>query len=104
MAQHGSTRLDGATSVDEILDTIPAEARLILRDHIKGLEAEAGSARSLATRTQRLRDEDAATMQMLAANLRRDRDALRARVNDLETHLAKRVTAGLVNRARRIVK
>jgi hypothetical protein len=104
MAQHGSTRLDGATSVEEILDTVLPEARLILRDHIKGLEAEAGTARSLAARTQRLREEDAATMQMLAASLRRERDELRGRVNDLETHLPKRVTAGVLNRARRIAR
>lgn len=99
-----STRLDGATSIAEILDSIPPDARLILRDHIKGLEAEAGTARSLATRTQRLRDEDAATLQLLAANLRRERDELRGRVNDLETHLLKRASAGALNRARRLLR
>jgi hypothetical protein len=41
---------------------------------------------------------------MLAASLRRERDELRGRVNDLETHLPKRVTAGLLNRARRIAR
>ena len=104
MGRQAKTRLDGATSIAEVLDSIPPEARLLLRDHIKGLEAEAGTARSLATRTQRLRDEDAATLQMLAANLRRERDELRVRVNDLETHLAKRVSAGLINRARRVLR
>jgi hypothetical protein len=104
MAHQAGTRLDGATGIDEILDSIPADARLILRDHIKGLEAEAGTARSLATRTQRLRDEDAATLQLLASDLRRQRDELRVRVNDLESNLARRVTAGVLNRARRIAK
>ena len=102
--QQPTTRLNGATSIGEILDSIPPDARLLLRDHIKGLEAEAGTARSLAARTQRLRDEDAATLQLLAADLRRERDELRARVNDLERHLTKRVSAGLVNRARRVLR
>lgn len=103
MAQHATTRLDGTIGIDEILDSIPPDARLILRDHIKGLEAEAGSARSLSMRTQRLRDDDAATLQMVVLNMRRERDELRARVNDLETHLARRVSAGVLNRARRFL-
>jgi hypothetical protein len=102
MAQHVSTRLDGATGIDEILDTIPAEARLLLRDHIKGLEAEAGTARSLATRSQRLRDEDVATLQMLVDNLRRERDELRLRVAYLDPHLTRRLSAAVISRAHRL--
>lgn len=99
-----TTRLDGAASIGEILDSIPPDARLMLRDHIKGLEAEAGTARSLARRTERLRAEDAATLQLLAAGVRRERDELRARVDDLERHLTRRISAGLVNRARRVLR
>jgi hypothetical protein len=102
--QQATTRLDGATSIGEILDSIQPEARLMLRDHIKGLEAEAGTARSLAGRTQQLRDEDAATFASLVGTARRERDELRARVNDLERHLGLRISAGLVNRARRVLR
>ncbi|GGM01504.1 hypothetical protein [Nakamurella endophytica] len=104
MAEQVSSRLDGSVGVDEILDSIPADAALLLRDHIKGLEAEAGNARALATRSDRLRSEDVAALQFALDRTREERDRLRNRVDDLEAHLARKVTAAALTRLRRLAR
>lgn len=54
----------------EVLGRIPADAALLLRDYIKGLEAEAGTARAELTATKAALESDVARLQIYAANLR----------------------------------
>lgn len=54
----------------EVLSRIPTDAALLLRDYIKGLEAEAGTARAELVATRAALESDLARLQIYAANLR----------------------------------
>jgi hypothetical protein len=56
----------------EVLADIPARAALRLRDHIKGLEAEAGNARAETRRVRAALGFDVERLKLFAAGLRRD--------------------------------
>lgn len=57
-----------------VLARIPADAQLLLRDYIAGLEAETGSARALAARADKGRQADAERLRLMVAGARAERD------------------------------
>lgn len=95
-------------TIQEQLTGLAPEAAMFVRDLVRGLEAEAGTARALsvraelraaradqrATRAEELRDEVVAREQALEG----ERDALRARVLELQSELE---AARLMGRGRR---
>jgi hypothetical protein len=58
----------------EILSSVPTAAQLLLRDHIAGLEAAAGSARAEAARLDRLRLAEIGRLRSQLANAQAERD------------------------------
>lgn len=70
---------DGAEDVTmdpiTLLSRLPLEAQLLLRDYIAGLEAQAGSARVIADRLQRVREQDVDRLLLKVAGARAERDA-----------------------------
>jgi len=68
MTEHART----PSEPPEVLADIPARAALRLRDHIKGLEAEAGNARAETRRVRAALGFDVERLKLFAAGLRRD--------------------------------
>lgn len=70
---------DGAEDVTmdpiTLLSRLPLEAQLLLRDYIAGLEAQAGSARVIVERLQRVREQDVDRLLLKVAGARAERDA-----------------------------
>lgn len=58
----------------EILSNVPPAAQLLLRDHIAGLEAEAGSTRAEAARLDRLRLAEIERLRLQLAGVQAERD------------------------------
>ena len=58
-----------------VLSRVPLDAQLLLRDHIAGLEAQAGSARAIADRLQRVREQDIDRLLLKVAGAQAERDA-----------------------------
>lgn len=58
-----------------VLARVPRDAQLLLRDHIAGLEAQAGSARAIAERLQRVRSQDIDRLLLKIAGAQAERDA-----------------------------
>lgn len=57
-----------------VLATVPAAAALLLRDHIKGLEAEAGTARAETTRAERAHAAEVGRLRVHIAAIEAERD------------------------------
>jgi len=79
----------------EMLADVPARAALHLRDHIKGLEAEAGNARAETRRVRAALGFDVERLKLFAAGMRRDlaeaeaeRDRARAELAAARAELA----------------
>jgi hypothetical protein len=58
-----------------ILSSVPRDAQLFLRDYIAGLEAQAGTARAAADRTERACRVETDRLVLLLAGARSERDA-----------------------------
>ena len=67
---------------------VPPAAQLVLRDLIRGLEAEAGTARALARRADRAREHDHDRFALHLAGLRDQADRLRAELAETRSALA----------------
>lgn len=72
----------------EMLAEVPARAALRLRDHIKGLEAEAGNARAETLRVRAALGFDVERLKLFAAGLRRDLAEAQAERDLAQTELA----------------
>lgn len=74
----------------DILGRLPLDAQLLLRDHIAGLAAEAGSARAAAARSERVRRTETDILIGKLASARSERDDALARVAELTDQLRAR--------------
>ena len=96
--REGVDRLDESTGQQlpmPVLEGVPESTQLVLRDLIRGLEAEAGTARALALRADRDRDLDhqrfalhLAGLRATVAGLEADLAETRATVDSLRVELA----------------
>ena len=74
----------------DILGRLPLDAQLLLRDHIAGLAAEAGSARAAAARSERVRRTETDILIGKLTVARSERDDALARVAELTDQLRAR--------------
>lgn len=92
-----------ARTVQEALQQLPFETAMYVRDLIRGLEAEAGTAQALVARAGILQQRDVAHVMRRAAAIRRERDELRGALEEANAErdrLQQRVDALEAPRAR----